>query len=213
MQVKGINFLIPVNAEINDEDEVQDESIEAELILHKMKSAGNFLNIMILDACRNNPFSRSFRSSSVGLARMNAPKSTLIAYSTAPGSLASDGQGEHSPYTKHLLQNMELPGIPVEQVFKLVRIGLSMETEGEQVSWESSSLMGDFYFSKPRESDKQIYGMLEINIENIDGNILVDNKNISFLKNDVTAFVPVLPGWHSVVQKNKEGVGKIQKVS
>ncbi|NQU63686.1 MAG: caspase family protein [SAR324 cluster bacterium] len=86
MQVKGVNYLIPVGSDLKAEDEVQDESIDAGSVLRKMDSAGNALNIVILDACRDNPFARSFRSTQKGLAQMDAPKGSLIVYATAPGS-------------------------------------------------------------------------------------------------------------------------------
>ena len=103
VQVKGRNYLIPVDADIEREDEVIYSSLDASQVLDKMESASNRLNIVILDACRNNPFARSFRSAAGGLAQMDAPVGTLIAFSTAPGSVASDGRGENGLYTQHLL--------------------------------------------------------------------------------------------------------------
>jgi len=111
-----------------------------------MDAAKNPLNIVILDACRNNPFARSFRVSTSGLAQMDAPAGTFIAFATAPGSIASDGAGDNGIYTKHLLQHMRTPGLTIEHVFKQVRISVMAETKGEQVPWESSSLRGDFAF-------------------------------------------------------------------
>lgn len=147
MQAGGHNYLVPVGADIQQEDEIPDEALEADMVLRKMRSAGNRLNIVILDACRNNPFARSFRSGGTGLARMDAPKGTLISYATAPGSVASDGKGENSPFTHHLLQEMRRPGVPVEQVFKRVRQGVLKATKDKQTPWEASSLTGDFYFT------------------------------------------------------------------
>jgi hypothetical protein len=122
--------------------------VEADLVLRKMESAGNRLNVVILDACRNNPFARSFRSANRGLGRMEAPRGTLIAYSTAPGSVAYDGPaGENSPYTQHLVEAIQRPGLPIEQMFKHVRQSVLKSTDGEQTPWESSSLTGDFYFT------------------------------------------------------------------
>jgi uncharacterized caspase-like protein len=146
MQVKGANYLIPVNADIEREDEVADQAIDANFILTKMDSAKNALNIMILDACRNNPFARSFRSGSKGLAQMDAPSGTLISFATAPGSVASDGSGQNGLYTEHFLKAMHAPGMPIEQVFKQVRIGVTGATKDQQIPWESSSLKGDFSF-------------------------------------------------------------------
>jgi len=146
MQVRGRNFLIPVNADIQREDEVEDQAVDANLMLSKMDTAKNALNIMILDACRNNPFHRSFRSAAQGLAQMDAPSGTLIAFATAPGSVAADGEGENGTYTKHLLEQIRKPGTPVEQLFKQVRNGVMADTKERQVPWESSSLRGDFFF-------------------------------------------------------------------
>lgn len=146
MQVRGRNFLIPVNADIDREDEVEDQAVDANLVLSKMDTARNVLNIMILDACRTNPFARKFRAAAPGLTQMDAPSGTLIAFATAPGSVAADGDGENSTYTKHLLLNIAKPGLVVEQLFKQVRIGVVQETRDRQIPWESSSLKGDFYF-------------------------------------------------------------------
>ena len=149
MQVRGVNYLIPVNADIEREDEIADQAIDANLVLAKMDSAKNALNIMILDACRNNPFARSFRSAARGLAQMDAPTGTLISFATAPGSVASDGSGANGLYTEHLLKAIREPGLPIEQVFKQVRIGVTKATADQQVPWESSSLKGDFFFTPP----------------------------------------------------------------
>ena len=146
MQVKGRNFLIPVDAQIQREDEVAYNSVDAGQVLDKMEAANNRLNIVILDACRNNPFARSFRSGSSGLAQMDAPVGTLIAFATAPGSVASDGQGQNGLYTQHLLQSMQIPGTKIEDVFKNVRAGVRKDSAGRQIPWESTSLEGDFVF-------------------------------------------------------------------
>ena len=146
LQVKGKNFLVPVDADIQRDYEVDDEAVDANNILEAMEFAGNKLNFVILDACRNNPYSRSFRSASRGLARMSAPSGTLVAYSTAPGDVAADGKGANSPYSEALARAMRIPGAPVEQVFKQVRIAVRTNTKDEQTPWESSSLTGDFSF-------------------------------------------------------------------
>jgi hypothetical protein len=146
MQVKGRNFLIPVDAQIQREDEVAYNSVDVGQVLDKMEAASNRLNILILDACRNNPFARSFRSASVGLAQMDAPVGTLIAFATAPGSVASDGDGQNGLYTQHLLQSMQKPGAKIEDVFKNVRAAVRKDSGNKQVPWESTSLEGDFIF-------------------------------------------------------------------
>jgi uncharacterized caspase-like protein len=146
MQIKGRNFLIPIGANIEQEDEVAYQALDAQAVLDKMEAAGNGTNLMVLDACRNNPFARSFRSAQQGLAAMDAPVGTLVAFATAPGSIASDGQGANGLYTTHLLEAMRLPGLKVEDVFKQVRGSVRRASLGRQVPMEWSSLEGDFYF-------------------------------------------------------------------
>lgn len=146
MQVHGKNFLIPVGADIHSEDEVEYEAIDAGLILRKMEAAGNPMNIVMLDACRDNPFARSFRSAQKGLAQMDAPSGSLIVYATAPGSVAADGDGRNGTFTKNFLGHVRNPDLEVGQMLKRVRAGVQKDTSGKQVPWESSSLVGDFYF-------------------------------------------------------------------
>ena len=145
-QVRGVNYLIPVQMEAHDEDEIKYKAVAAEMVLDNLDRAGSSVNIVILDACRNNPFKR-FRAVADGLASMSAPQGTLIAYATAPGSVARDGDGRNSPYTKHLVQSVKIPGLDVEKVFKRVRVGVLAETKNQQVPWESSSLVGEFLFA------------------------------------------------------------------
>jgi len=147
IQINGENFMIPIDAEPEEEHEVPLESVGVQRMLGYMDSADNALNIVILDACRNNPFARSFRSSTKGLAQMDAPSGTMIAYATAPGSVAADGAGRNGLYTENLLQQIAVPGLEVGQMFRQVRAGVSVETNGKQIPWESTSLTGDFYFT------------------------------------------------------------------
>ncbi|MGE0155709.1 MAG: caspase domain-containing protein [Geobacter sp.] len=146
MQVQGANYLIPVDAKIRAENEVRYKAIDVGLVLAKMESAKSDVNIVILDACRDNPFSRSFRSASQGLAQIDAPTGTIIAYATAPGKTASDGKGKNGAYTEALIQAMENADLKVEEVFKRVRRLVLEKTNKLQVPWESSSLVGDFLF-------------------------------------------------------------------
>jgi uncharacterized caspase-like protein len=146
MQVKGRNYLIPVAAQIEREDEVEFESLDANQVLEKLDSAGNRFNIVILDACRNNPFARSFRSSTQGLARMDAPSGAVVAFATSPGSVASDGGGRNGLYSQHLIESVGRPGLKIEEVFKQVRAAVRRDSGGKQTPWESTSLEGDFYF-------------------------------------------------------------------
>lgn len=149
MQIRGRNFLIPVGSDIRREDEVEDQAVDARLVLEKMASAKNALNLVILDACRNNPFASSFRSATVGLAAMDAPAGTLVAFSTAPGQVAADGSGDNGLYTRYLVSYMREPGLKVEDVFKRVRVSVRQESAGKQTPWENTSLETDFYFRPP----------------------------------------------------------------
>lgn len=150
IQSRGTNYLIPVHAEIKSEADVKYRSVDAGYVLSQMEDAGNNLNIIILDACRNNPFARSFRSADKGLAKMDAPTGSILAYSTAPGSVAADGAGRNGLYTAELLKHMATPGITIERVFKKVRIAVMNKSSRQQVPWESSSLTGDFFFTTGR---------------------------------------------------------------
>ncbi len=149
IQIGGANYLVPIGARINREADIKYEALDAGKILDEMATANNGLNIVILDACRDNPYSRSFRNASRGLAIVsNAPVGTFISYSTSPGNVASDGDGHNSPYTEALLRYMKEPGLTIEQVFKGARAKLGKETGGKQIPWELSSLQGEFYFNQ-----------------------------------------------------------------
>ena len=154
VEVKGKNYLIPVNADIKREYEVVDQAFDASQFLEMMDNIrgpnNKRVNILIVDACRNNELQKSWRSTNNGLARMDAPGGTFISFATAPGRVAADGVGRNSPYTKHLLQALKQPNVPIEQVFKVVRRNVIEETKGEQIPWENSSLVGDFYFTVAR---------------------------------------------------------------
>jgi hypothetical protein len=148
IQSKGYNYLIPVDANIKSEEQVEYDCVQADRILALMESSGTDVNIIILDACRNNPFERSWTRSAngKGLAFMNAPKGSLIAYATAPGSTASDGSGRNGLYTSALLESIRIPDINILQVFQNVRVIVSDKSGGQQIPWESTSLTGDFIF-------------------------------------------------------------------
>ena len=147
VQVGGRNYLVPVEVERLREKSIEFEAVDVGRVLAEMETAGNDLNIVILDACRSNPFTRGWRPVEGGLAQMSGPTGTLIAYATAPGAVASDGNGSNGLYTAELLRQMRRPGVPIEQVFKEVRREVKRLSGGVQVPWESSMLVGDFYFS------------------------------------------------------------------
>jgi formylglycine-generating enzyme required for sulfatase activity len=152
MQVNGRNFLVPIGARVEHERQIEFEGVDAASVLAEMEYARNRLNIVILDACRDNPFTRSFRSGTQGLASINAPTGTLIAYATAPGAVANDGPADHGVYTGELIKVMKTPGLKIEDVFKQVRSSVREATMGKQIPWESSSLEGDFYFKLPERA-------------------------------------------------------------
>ena len=145
IQVAGENYLIPIGANIERPHDVRYEALPVGQILGAMDDAENGINIAILDACRNNPFARQYRSTYRGLAMVQATRGSLIAYATEPGGVAIDGKGRNGIYTKHLLKEMQTPNISVEQMLKQVRIDVLEETGGKQTPWESSSLTGDVY--------------------------------------------------------------------
>jgi PQQ-dependent catabolism-associated CXXCW motif protein len=146
VQSRGRNFLIPVNAEISSDAQLEFDAVDANRVLAAMDEAGNRVNLVILDACRDNPFARSFRSLSRGLAQMEAAQGTYIAFATAPGSVALDGPGRNGLYTHYLLQSLRQPDTDIDKVFRRVTADVARATDGKQVPWISSSLTGDFSF-------------------------------------------------------------------
>ena len=146
LQVRGRNYLVPVDADIAREDEVQFSALDLAAVMEKLDSARNPVNLVILDACRNNPFGKRFQVSAQGLAQVEAPPGTLIAFATAPGSVAADGTQRNGLYTHHLLEQMRKPGAPVEESFKAVRAAVRKASAGRQIPWESTSLETQFAF-------------------------------------------------------------------
>jgi preprotein translocase subunit SecA len=150
MQAGELNYLFPVDAEVDHEADLGAFCIQADWVLDQMRDAGNKVNFLLLDACRDNPFGRGFRSATRGLASMNAPHGTLISYATGLGQTAHDGDGRHSPYTQALLELIEAQPLKVEELFKRVRTRVRDMTGNRQTPWESTSLHGeDFYFRPP----------------------------------------------------------------
>ena len=148
LQSKGFNYFIPIDAELQSEAQVEFNCVRTDRLLALMENASNSTNIIILDACRNNPFERSWSRSAngAGLAFMDAPSGSLIAYATSPGTTASDGYGRNGLYTSALLQHIKEPGLSIEEMFKKVRETVSEKSGKAQMPWESTSLLGNFYF-------------------------------------------------------------------
>ena len=170
IQLQGNNYLVPVETNTGTDIEIKHQSYNIANLLAGMRQIQTATNIIILDACRDNPFenviakngSRSVASDKgrglkkvpdidTGLSKLDAPPNTLIAFATAPGRVALDGDGSNSPYTTKLVDSMQRTGLTIGQVFRQVRADVIEQTNGEQIPWESSSLIQDFYF-KPRSS-------------------------------------------------------------
>ncbi|MET0311943.1 MAG: caspase family protein [Burkholderiaceae bacterium] len=147
LQIRGENYLPAVDAEIDSEEDVPNQSLSMRQVMEVLDDSKTRLNLVFLDACRNNPYQRGFRSAAgEGLARVSAPSGTLISYATRPGSVAADGNGKNGLYTGHLLKQMEAANQPVEQVLKRVVSAVKTESQGRQEPWMEGSIEGDFCF-------------------------------------------------------------------
>jgi len=149
VQVRGFNYLIPTDARLEYKSDTEYDCVRADRVLRKMESAASKTNIVILDACRENPFERSWQRGGrgKGLAFMNAPSGSLIAYATSPGETALDGLGgRNGVYTSALLEHIATPNINILQMFQRVRSTVMDKTKNEQIPWEATSLRGDYYF-------------------------------------------------------------------
>ena len=181
VQSKGFNYLIPVDAVLKTESDVEYNCVRADRVLGKMDDAKNSINIIILDACRDNPFERSWTRAARGrgLATITAPVGTVIAFATSPGSTASDGSGKNSPYTSALIQYMNEPGITAIQMFQKVTAHVQKISNGQQLPWVSTSLTGDFYLVPG--SGKADYAMVikDVDVLNIDNATNRSNTEIS----------------------------------
>ncbi len=153
LQVSGKNYLVPVQAVISAEADVDLEAIEADVVLRQMGYAGARVMVVILDACRNNPLTRGFRSGTRGLARMEAPSGSYVAYSTAPGDVTVDGTGDYSPYAAALAEAIAVPGDSIEDTFRNVRVSVAAQTGNKQVTWDYSALTAPFYFVPQEEKE------------------------------------------------------------
>jgi hypothetical protein len=147
VQANGHNYLIPVDASPHREADLAFQAVDASAVMNLMNGAGVGVNIVVLDACRDNPFPLSTKTLHKGLARIETGAGEFyLAYATAPDTVAQDGSGADSPYATALAAAMVLPGLTIEEAFKRVRAQVLHDTKGEQQPWESSSLVTDFYF-------------------------------------------------------------------
>ena len=152
IEMNGENYILPVDVNIQNESDVKYASVNVGRIVDGMSNAGNGLNIVILDACRNNPYASSFRGRTRGLQRMTPANGTIVLYAAEPGKVAEDGNGRNGTFTHHLLASMEEPGLAVEQVFKKTAIGVNTGTQGRQTPWFEGVILGDFYFTRKNSS-------------------------------------------------------------
>ena len=149
IQLAWKNYLLPVDANVNSVNEVLQQGVELNALMGGLVKAANPFNLVILDACRDNPFGGAGQPEQKGLSQMDAPVGTLLAYATAPGNTASDGERANGLYTENLLKEMRVPEARVEDVFKRVRLAVRRASRGAQIPWESTSLEDDFYFLPP----------------------------------------------------------------
>ncbi len=150
IEYQGRNYLLPIGAILNGAVDLRYKAVDAGRVLDGMGESGNGLNMVVLDACRNNPFPSTFRSASRGLARLSPAKGTLVLYATQPGAVASDGDGRNGVFTKHLLSAMDEPGLEVEQAFKRAALAVDQETGGAQTPWIEGVVLGQFAFRPSR---------------------------------------------------------------
>lgn len=150
VQVRGANYLVPIDANPSRVADVDFQMLDANLVLRQMEGAGTRLNLVVLDACRNNPFGgRGLRSGRAGLAQMQAPEGTLISFATQPGNVALDGKGKNSPFSQALAQTIRKPGLGIFDAFNEVGLAVKHATGGAQQPWVSSSpIAGNFYFAE-----------------------------------------------------------------
>jgi len=151
LQLAWRNYLVPVDVQIRSAGDVRAQCIDMNGLIADLAKAANPMNVIILDACRDDPFGRSEQK---GLSQFDAPPGTLLAFATSPGNVASDGDGEHGLYTAHLLREMRVPEAKIEDVFKRVRLAVRRESNGRQIPWESTSLEQDFWFIPPKDLKK-----------------------------------------------------------
>lgn len=149
-QLAWRNYLLPLGEEIGDVEELRERGVDVNSLIEGLRRAGNPMNVIILDACRNNPFGSARRLDQKGLSQLDAPPGTLLAYATAPGHTASDGDGEHGLYTENLVRQIRVPEAKIEDVFKRVRLAVRRRSNGSQIPWESTSLEQDFWFVPPQ---------------------------------------------------------------
>lgn len=149
MQIEGVNYLLAVDTDMSTELDAKHSSLSLDKVIDTMAQSAAIMKVVILDACRNNPWERAWHRSAVnrGLASVYAPKGTIIGFATSPGEFAEDGSGRNGTYTAALLQHIDTPDCSIETMFKRVRNTVAADTRGKQTSWEHTSLSGEFHFN------------------------------------------------------------------
>jgi Caspase domain len=185
VEVEGVNYLIAVDTEADDQADVEAGALSLSEVINRMEPKDGRMrtNIIILDACRDNPFERNWRGKPRGLAPVYAPRGTLVAFATSPGQFASDGAGRNGAYTSALLKHIEEPDLPVEAMFKRVRNTLGAATAQKQISWEHTSLAGEFYFNTSVAAS-------------------IDNYSVAAIKDKLFALDPAKKS-HGIIRKLK----------
>jgi Caspase domain len=221
MQLDWRNYMLPVDAKLSKASEVAAQTVDLGLVIDAFKTAGNRMNIVVLDACRDNPFAST--STGKGLAQLDAPPGTFLAYATAPGNVAEDGDAKSSNglYTQFLLQELKKPTAKIEDVFKRVRLNVRQQSQGRQIPWESTSLEDDFYFNaglKPTQKLGDNEKEKAFNEEKAQWDKIKDSKNADdfyvflrkypngFISEQAQAVVDRLQKSQTVAVANKEGV-------
>ncbi len=192
LQLDWRNYMVPVDAKLNSAADVPKQAVDIEAVMTAFKSAGNRMNIVVLDACRDDPFANGKTSSGKGLAPLDAPTGTFLAYATAPGNVAADGTGKNGLYTGYLLQELQKPTARIEDIFKRVRFQVRKASDGAQIPWETTSLEDDFVFNsgikktiKLTENQKE----KEFDVEKVDWERISSSTKVD----DFYAFVQKYP--------------------
>ena len=162
MQFDGENYLLPTDIDPSTEEDVRYDAVPVGKLLAQMRAADNKMNVVILDACRNNPFARSFRTFNPGLVQVNAAAGTFISFATAPGQVAADGSGNNGLFTSKLLQHLKTPGIRIEEVFKRTTVDVYEASNKRQAPWVQYSVIGDFFFV-PKGKNPQVFNQTALN--------------------------------------------------
>ncbi len=192
LQLDWHNYMVPVDAKLNSAKDVAANTVDIEVVMKSFQQAGNRMNIVVLDACRDDPFANGKTSSGKGLAPLDAPTGTFLAYATAPGNVAQDGTGKNGLYTGYLLKELQKPTAKIEEVFKRVRFAVRKESGGAQVPWETTSLEDDFVFNSGIKKTVKLSDeekTKQYDLEKADWDKIKESKEV----NDYYAFVQKYP--------------------